>query len=202
MLHPESSSPINAIGHAHRGILRVAILLVVGLTLLFGGLLAVRSATPPEAEELISALSRTRSVQDVMPEAGWDGQPISVGVVDSDSARLLHSTPASRYWVSESTSGEICLAVYYEPESRPVDWHFSAGCIPPHFFVEKGLLLTTEGPGGGFDAHLLPDGIMDRNGRDAVGDFGGEVPVDNLVVFPLGDRPETFKLDGIDMGKP
>lgn len=175
---------------------RYSTLVLLSAALVLGGAVAVTSVTTMDPAEVVSALSRDRVESDKLPTSGRNGDPIRHDLLEQQSSRLLHQTSDSNYWVSIGVMKEVCLSIYFEPPQDSSDWIFGTSCSSPNAVRGEGLWLEVSGPNGGKDALLVPDGVDMAEAQEVVANAGGEMPVSNLILFPLGTRPEVLTITG------
>lgn len=161
------------------------------------GLVTVSSAAGSEqisAPDVVDELAKSSTPSDQLDAR----VSLDATLIVEESARLIFSDGHSRHWVSVATTGDICLSsLYYESSSR---WTAGTTCLPPNHFRVAGLRLAQglDAPTAGTDVTLIPDGIASEEVRSTVEAAGGTVPVDNLVVFPVGHRPDVLTVPGLD----
>ncbi|MFQ5523017.1 MAG: hypothetical protein ACE5F5_05510 [Acidimicrobiia bacterium] len=173
-----------------------------GLALVVAALavLGVTAMSPATGNEQVSAY-------DVVGELSRDSTPSDVldsrfdpGLIVEGSSRLLFRDSRSSHWVSVASTGDVCLSSLYDEGSS--QWTAGTTCIAPNYLQEGGLRLS-QGlgtPTSGSDVTLIADGIANEQVRRDVEEAGGAIPVDNLVVFPVGHRPGVLTVEGLDGG--
>lgn len=65
---------------------------------------------------------------------------------------------------------------------------------------DSGAGRKPQRPRGGVDVFPLPDRMISGRSARATTHAGDHVPVDNLIVSPLGSRSESLHVGGIEVG--
>lgn len=108
------------------------------------------------------------------------------------SVRALAADDYAEYFVGESSAGEICLVVRFEKVAG--DWAAAISCDSASSVSQRAMSLSLEVLGDGVDVTLIPDEFSGARTEATFEEVGARVLAPNLMVFELGDRPDTVRL--------
>lgn len=172
-------------GNKYRILVAIAGVVTIGIIASLG----LAGAADPDLVESLSLLGEPQTAHDQLPPVEATEHFVA------ESARLVYESDTATHWAGANDAGEICFATRYSARGT---WAVASTCSHPAIFAAHGKALSVFAVDRGSDVTFLPDGFASEKVRSQIERAGGTMPVDNLVVFPWGERPDTLTVKGLN----